>query len=913
MQIRIYCARPGSRLWEVDAEGIVQSTHQFKQALAQQPAMLIQQYKEPPVIISDISSLSSSNEWPEQSFNFAKLYVILNRYLFTFKRDGIYIFDPEKVCVMLWSDYYKDIVSAKCVGDTVFIWTSSGEMHGLVVTPLDKCLLKLYFQKHYELCSTLCKYFSSVIVESKNMLCTLTPLLGLQDAFLHDRCDADLLNVLKQIELFSDKMEKATRLDSGIFLVDNRHLRWKLIDGSEDFEKTKYLRSQSLPPAYQNKKMHTQNAARKIKRNSVSSTSLPELVQLSNQEEKQSTDSNNIISEKMLNEHFDGINTYADIHVPSIPFFPLSSPDIIHDALMEIGSNVSGKFVNSTRTLRDKWQILEGKLKLSKQNEYEQLDVRPEGYIDESFLQENCADTTVQEDEFITKSQTKLKNSCHPNIDVSEITTLCMECDKQDSLRNESIENILNKIMILYKEYSQSLVSNEKSKFNLDIFPFSQYLNKKTLLVIQNVFHESFRTGAILQWLHAQQGILSEEDSKDFHPEELKVVYSKECLKLDIILSRVLTVFSEILDPYEIFKYIELLEFPCTFLSCCVVIDSFQEGAIRYISKQTNSDNFECATWPLPLVLNAIFLSFRLEQVDSSLRMALQVGVNLKMISYVLLRLSQHLETSGMKKCDAKRKCYNLFLLYFSKLLNNDININLSDKGLTSHIESAFIEVNSANRSSICYCTFPIPGKVMCDTKFIDIGKMLISYYWDLYDKKHIQNCVKPDLISHTDIMNSECTKNGLYNKIDEIFRHIFQNNDKVIFSTIEIDCLKHIMKICSASPVLLLWTLENKALNHRTDIILMLRMQLGLVNEFAEKYSQNVNVSWWEHVFHLNVNIKKGKCCLCESEWEKSRDAGISWNELANMLLKSLGAVNTLKTLQKYSSEILPGELDIR
>ena len=75
----------------------------------------------------------------------------------------------------------------------------------------------------------------------------------------------------------------------------------------------------------------------------------------------------------------------------------------------------------------------------------------------------------------------------------------------------------------------------------------------------------------------------------------------------------------------------------------------------------------------------------------------------------------------------------------------------------------------------------------------------------------------------------------------------------------------------------------------------------------------RNNNVSWWEHVFHLNADMKKGKCCLCGSQWEKTREAGISWNDLANMVLKSLGAVNTLKILQKYSSEILPGELNIR
>lgn len=40
-QTLLYCARPGSRMWEVNFEGEVLSTHQFKQLLSSPPLPVI--------------------------------------------------------------------------------------------------------------------------------------------------------------------------------------------------------------------------------------------------------------------------------------------------------------------------------------------------------------------------------------------------------------------------------------------------------------------------------------------------------------------------------------------------------------------------------------------------------------------------------------------------------------------------------------------------------------------------------------------------------------------------------------------------------------------------------------------------------------------------------------------------------
>lgn len=60
----IYCARPGSRMWEVNIEGEVQSTHQFKQLLSSPPL---------PIISTRFDPQYDPTLGPPQSLAFGKL------------------------------------------------------------------------------------------------------------------------------------------------------------------------------------------------------------------------------------------------------------------------------------------------------------------------------------------------------------------------------------------------------------------------------------------------------------------------------------------------------------------------------------------------------------------------------------------------------------------------------------------------------------------------------------------------------------------------------------------------------------------------------------------------------------------------------------------------------------------------
>lgn len=132
----IYSARPGSRLWEVDFNGQVLATHQFKDSLRSPPT---------PIVACKQSELPESNSsWKmPQSFNFPMLHLLLNRYLVTWSNLGIYLIDPTVGSVVCWNDQIKDIIGISCSQKSVFILHKDSSLTELVLSSVRDCLIGL--------------------------------------------------------------------------------------------------------------------------------------------------------------------------------------------------------------------------------------------------------------------------------------------------------------------------------------------------------------------------------------------------------------------------------------------------------------------------------------------------------------------------------------------------------------------------------------------------------------------------------------------------------------------------------------------------------------------------------------------------------------------------------------------------
>ncbi|XP_046748021.1 Hermansky-Pudlak syndrome 5 protein homolog isoform X2 [Diprion similis] len=129
---RIYCARPGSRLWEAEPNGKIVKTHNFKEALAIPPSSVHKSFG------SKTTCVELDNcDWSPQSLKFSPLHIVASKYLLTYNSNALYIFDPVNSVVILWCNEYTDIAAANVLDDQIYVMINSGDFHCLKLTPTD--------------------------------------------------------------------------------------------------------------------------------------------------------------------------------------------------------------------------------------------------------------------------------------------------------------------------------------------------------------------------------------------------------------------------------------------------------------------------------------------------------------------------------------------------------------------------------------------------------------------------------------------------------------------------------------------------------------------------------------------------------------------------------------------------------
>ncbi|XP_063984014.1 BLOC-2 complex member HPS5 homolog [Diachasmimorpha longicaudata] len=206
----IYSARPGLRLWEVNLNGTVVKTHQFKDALAVPPSEI---YKSS--IVRSIPT--TNNEQNEQNIlNFSHLFVISKRYILSHTNTCLYIIDPTNAAVVLWTDKLDTIAMAQIIDDKIYLMNTNGTFRSLMLSSIDYLIIKLFEMKLYNDCYNACMTFNSdliKLVESNN------PLM-LED--IND-CSNGLITVLESVisVMQSNFNTQPKRLNCGIVVVNS--------------------------------------------------------------------------------------------------------------------------------------------------------------------------------------------------------------------------------------------------------------------------------------------------------------------------------------------------------------------------------------------------------------------------------------------------------------------------------------------------------------------------------------------------------------------------------------------------------------------------------------------------------------------------------------------------------------------
>ncbi|XP_078051093.1 WD40 repeat domain-containing protein pink [Augochlora pura] len=224
---QIFCARPGSRLWEVSANGVVMKTYQFKEALAI-----------PPVTICKLNLKKSTcqkqmeQNWIPQSVNFSHLFVIAKKYLFSYSSRGLYILDPVTSTVVLWNNEYSNIAMADTVENRIYLMTTDGEFHCLTLSFLDSLILRLYNTEKYYECLEICLMYK---VQLRKLISSLEidKVCEVENKFQILRNDelSTLLHPLMNL-LESNFKASPKKLDSGIVVVNSGN---SVLDEEETF------------------------------------------------------------------------------------------------------------------------------------------------------------------------------------------------------------------------------------------------------------------------------------------------------------------------------------------------------------------------------------------------------------------------------------------------------------------------------------------------------------------------------------------------------------------------------------------------------------------------------------------------------------------------------------------------------
>ncbi|NP_001090726.1 Hermansky-Pudlak syndrome 5 protein [Xenopus tropicalis] len=194
----IYCARPGSRMWEVNFEGEVQSTHQFKQLLSSPPL---------PIIHPRLDLQYDSTQRPPQSLAFAKLLYLSEHSVLTWTDRAIYIFIPQNVQVLLWSEV-RDIQDISIYKNDLFCLHHDGKVSHFSLLPVERCVERLIKRNCWDVAARVCHLFQNIIVLSKGR--KVLPM----DKLEHLKAQLDIVTQQESIAQLEDLMSKLEPLDS---------------------------------------------------------------------------------------------------------------------------------------------------------------------------------------------------------------------------------------------------------------------------------------------------------------------------------------------------------------------------------------------------------------------------------------------------------------------------------------------------------------------------------------------------------------------------------------------------------------------------------------------------------------------------------------------------------------------------
>jgi hypothetical protein len=164
--VKIFNSRPGMRFWEVDLNGNVQKTHQYKNAnfTAQQIHIMNNAY-----------SLDSSPILFDKTNQFQLALPLSNKFVYTWNPCGFYIIDPRQSKIIYWSNEFDGLISNSKIADnnTIYLYLKDGRLLELKFYKLQNYALHLchseYFMQASDLIKNNLEFFLHFLRNNRNI------------------------------------------------------------------------------------------------------------------------------------------------------------------------------------------------------------------------------------------------------------------------------------------------------------------------------------------------------------------------------------------------------------------------------------------------------------------------------------------------------------------------------------------------------------------------------------------------------------------------------------------------------------------------------------------------------------------------------------------------------------------------
>lgn len=200
-----------------------------------------------------------------------------------------------------------------------------------------------------------------------------------------------------------------------------------------------------------------------------------------------------------------------------IPFLSLTSPDIIQSTIAELGHNVKRKLFNSTKSLQNKLQFIEDKIKF------------PRGFIDDDGVNVELkyhGTEMIRENIIFPEMDDSIvfNLSCTENLKdfVIDPTEICQMTEKlNESFSEEGTFDLFNVLVEKLNDFNQNFTSNESAKKS---FPFKQMLPLKDIEIIKKLFGKSLESGWIINYIDNFKALNDKYLEFQEHPDRKSVV-----------------------------------------------------------------------------------------------------------------------------------------------------------------------------------------------------------------------------------------------------------------------------------------------------------------------------------------------------------------------------------------------------